>query len=535
MKAILLARVSSESQQLDEQTNNLITYALSDGYKRDNLIIIEDKESAIKLSEDERNGLNRMKECISNDSSINCVYVWELTRLTRIPTTGYSLREYFLKNNIQLKNYSPSFQLLNNELSDYDENGSMLFAIYMNFAEQEMRTKKARFKRSKIRNARTGKYSGGVRKFGYDIDSSGYYQINEKEAELIRYTFDRYEAGISKMKLNKELLQRGMIDSACFVTETLKCEAYTGLSNKYKMNRVYPQIISKEQFDRCKAIARKNNKRLDKANEIYFGKGIIRCTECGATFLAMKTSVQYLCYNRFGREQKLDKTKACRTSASININILDTILFQACITEETYYLINNSENKIDELKNKIRFNEEKIEALQSKINKTDTKKERNNTMFLNGGVNEERYLANLRAIEAEIKDLNNSVVGYTNLNQKLQKTIKELTTEKKEFYKEYVKNEKNVYDVDDLIEKQKIVQRHIEKVTIEDEIPNLTKLVNIYFYRYPNLPLQYKVYHKAKPQQIEINEAFYADGYDETFKADWVNCNFKIEKRFVRK
>jgi hypothetical protein len=137
--------------------------------------------------------------------------------------------------------------------------------------------------------------------------------------------FNRYEEGISIWRLNKELIERGLTDSLSFVNETLKTEAYTGLSNKYGMNRVYPQIISSEQFSRCKEIKKSNNKKLDKTSEIYFGKGLIKCKHCGAKYMAMKTSLQYLCYNRFGREQKINRTLACRESASINLNILDTI------------------------------------------------------------------------------------------------------------------------------------------------------------------------------------------------------------------
>ena len=38
------------------------------------------------------------------------------------------------------------------------------------------------------------------------------------------------------------------------------------------MNRKYPQIISVEQFEKCREIAKNNNKRADKTNEIYFAK-----------------------------------------------------------------------------------------------------------------------------------------------------------------------------------------------------------------------------------------------------------------------
>jgi DNA invertase Pin-like site-specific DNA recombinase len=79
MKGILLVRVSSTSQQLDEQTQSLIKFANEKGYSQNNLIIIEDIESAINLPEEERNGLNRMKEAIANDNDINAVFVWELS------------------------------------------------------------------------------------------------------------------------------------------------------------------------------------------------------------------------------------------------------------------------------------------------------------------------------------------------------------------------------------------------------------------------------------------------------------------------
>lgn len=70
-KAIILSRVSSEHQTLEQQTETVLKEVRRDGYTDDNIIIIEDKESAIKLSEEERNGLNKMKEYIKNDPSIN--------------------------------------------------------------------------------------------------------------------------------------------------------------------------------------------------------------------------------------------------------------------------------------------------------------------------------------------------------------------------------------------------------------------------------------------------------------------------------
>lgn len=61
MKAILLIRVSTSKQDIGQQTEKVKNEALKDGYTADNLILIEDHESGVRLNEEERNGLNRMK------------------------------------------------------------------------------------------------------------------------------------------------------------------------------------------------------------------------------------------------------------------------------------------------------------------------------------------------------------------------------------------------------------------------------------------------------------------------------------------
>ena len=72
-KAIILSRVSTSQQDLTQQTEDVLREAHKDGYSDRNIIIIENVESAIKLSEEERQGLNKMKDHIKRDSSIQCV------------------------------------------------------------------------------------------------------------------------------------------------------------------------------------------------------------------------------------------------------------------------------------------------------------------------------------------------------------------------------------------------------------------------------------------------------------------------------
>ena len=93
----------------------MIKYAESKGYAVDNLVIIEDKESAIKLTEEERNGLNEMKYIINNDKSINAVFIWEISRLGRTEIVLHSIKEWLINNKINLFIFDKQYQLLNED------------------------------------------------------------------------------------------------------------------------------------------------------------------------------------------------------------------------------------------------------------------------------------------------------------------------------------------------------------------------------------------------------------------------------------
>ena len=111
-KAIVLSRVSSLKQDLVQQTDEVLKQVRNDGFKDENIIIIEDKESAIKLSEEERRGLNEMKRVINSDPSVKYVYIYELSRLSRKQLVLFSIRDFLVEKKIQLICLKPYFELL---------------------------------------------------------------------------------------------------------------------------------------------------------------------------------------------------------------------------------------------------------------------------------------------------------------------------------------------------------------------------------------------------------------------------------------
>ena len=97
MKAILLVRVSTQTQELDAQEKELYELAYRDGYTDADIIPIAEKESGIKLKEEERLGLNRLKEEVEK-GDVKDVYIWEVSRLARTKKVLFSMQDYFVSS-----------------------------------------------------------------------------------------------------------------------------------------------------------------------------------------------------------------------------------------------------------------------------------------------------------------------------------------------------------------------------------------------------------------------------------------------------
>lgn len=540
MKAILLVRVSTLAQSLDQQTKQLLTYAISKGYDENNLIIIEDKESGIKLSEEERNGLNQMKAYIANDSSINALFCWELSRLTRQSKTAFSIRDYLVTNHIQLYCYSPQFQLLKSDLSNLDDNGSLLFALYVQMAEAEMRNKKERFKRSKIKNATLGKFSGGLKKYGYDVNTSGYYQINEEQAAIIKMIFNRYEGGISIKKLSKELNERGICNTYNFVSGILNSKQYTGISDEFGYNRIYPIIISTEQFNRCKAIAKVNYIKSDKSKNTYLVKNLIKCSCCGLHYIAQKGNLMYMCSGRYTVEAKLRPEKACKDSAPININLVDSLVWYVVKEKEMALTGFETEQIIEKLQKDMIVNSQIIETNLKQIQATENKLDRNNDMYLNGNISTEKYNFNQNKIKEEIKDYKNSNVDLNNNNEKAQDLINIYVSEND--LSIYGTKENYLNSLNDK-QKQELIKKHIHSINILEDIPSQSKIIVINYdlmiydrYRVHTNKYPYYEYDVNKNNLFNNNESIKdQDWINKTENPDWVKEDIPIIRRFERK
>ena len=274
-RVIVLSRVSTSGQDLTQQTDEVLREVYKDGYTDKNIIIIEDTESAIKLSEEERHGLNKMKDHINKNKSIECVYIYELSRLSRRQLVLFSIRDFLVERKIQLICLKPYFRLLelNGEMS---QTGSLMFSLFSSLSESEMMLKQERMMRGRRRNKELGKSIGGRKPFGYNVDKDKRYVINPIESSIVKRIFTDYGYGNKSMReIATELKEEGYFPNNHINTVRLKVQVILNRAT-YMGEFPYPRIITPELYSIVQQnIESSTENRLFRKKEPFLFKGFV--------------------------------------------------------------------------------------------------------------------------------------------------------------------------------------------------------------------------------------------------------------------
>ena len=332
-KCILLSRVSTHSQDLKQQTDELIKAAHDDGYTDDNIIIIEDKESATKLSEEERNGLNELKKHINTDSSICCVYVYEVSRIARKEKILHSIRDYLVDHKVQLIVLKPYMVLLDEEYK-ITQSSRIIFAMYCALSESEIYMKNQRVMRGKISKAQKGNcFLGGPVLFGYKVEHKKII-LDEQKANVVRKMFEMYAKGESLSAIASELCLTGELENRNWkrvythIHKLLKRHEYYGGHGITKYTN-YPPIIDKMLFDKVQQLLHMRSRPHSKIRHIYYAHKLLRCRKDKHCF---SPTISNCCYKYSGDIYIKNEQKTLRVVAwNINMNLVDSILWHYAI------------------------------------------------------------------------------------------------------------------------------------------------------------------------------------------------------------
>ena len=513
MKCILLVRVSTEAQTYDEQEKELFDLAQQYGYSHNEIKAVAYKESAIKLKEEERAGLNEMKALIDT-GEYDCVFAWEISRIARKKKILFSILDYLTERKIQLIIKEPSIVLLK-ENGEINEGAETIFTLFAQIAESEMRNKVARFQRAKKEGYNKGKYMGGVIKLGYKVDDNGYWTIDEEKAQIIRDIFNMYNSGeYSILKLGEELKSRGYFSHLTMFE--LKGRIYTILTDASYVgeritNNILPPIIDRETWEKS-VKKRKANSIIPRARGKYLLTPLIRCI-CGKSYTVGKDT-QYICAQR--NNVKVDKFEH---SPSIGGNLIESLVWYVALQEFHQEMFLKKEDVKKEYEKEIAIYLKKIECSEKLINSTRSRRtDLDDAYFVYARLTKERYEELAKKQNLTISEELDKIKNYKLTIKRLEQQIKNATTFD-EMFDSLGSSFDELKNGTDYETMKKIVHRYIKEINIsaiEGKRPRawkkiLIKTVNEEFNRKKIEELEAL---GMKEATIVLKNEFYADIYN---------------------
>lgn len=271
--------------------------------------------------------------------------------------------------------------------------------------------------------------------------------------------------------LKKRIIHQFLSNSSyCGRTRSGKLVKYKDRERlNYSSSTHYPAIIDPEVFDKVQLLkSARQNKAKDNTKHIYFAKKLIRYRtndEKSEAMIARRTTVSYA-------------AESC--SASVSINLIDSILWKEARAEYTF----GKNNKAEQAKRIIKRYESEISEAEKEINEQNEKQERIDVLFLHGRLSIDKYEYELKQTEAKINELKSSINEKKNNISQIEvqesatlSTFNKLDSElddkaKQDIIREYIEN----------VFVKKVDESVKEHMHYEIEVVTKTDLHNIYKY-----------------------------------------------------
>lgn len=527
-KVIILARVSSAAQSYKQQVEDLKEMAKADGYKENDILIINNKESAIKNDEEHLLGLNEMKDAI-DANPIKSVYVREISRIGRREEVNLSIKKYLADKGIQLVVKTPSIRLLGAD-GKIDRAAEFAFSIFNVISQQEMEVKKERFAQGKKEAIANGKVIGSKLLFGYTKDEDNRIVIDEAAADIVRYVFSTYaNTNASTATIYRELAERGQVrklysnetGGVNFIRNIIINPAYCGGMSKTakKVHYKYPILISQELWNAAnEKLKTMKNVPKTKTKHIIYTKGLVRC-HCGHIMI--------------GNVDALLAFRCPVCHQVINLNVIEHVAWtEAKVFKVTQLRMAPEENR-KKYQEEISDNEMKIKATEKQISNLQGAMDRAYKGYVLGNINETLYKDTVKTIDMEHNKLQSHVVKLTETNVRLSELIKRI--DEVDEFAAY----DNIDAMTDDIEKRKLIHEVIDTIQLSKHEKGILitiiakespeRFVNRYLYQPSTRPKTFIAYYKTLYDKK--TDSFRKDTELQVYK----EITNEIVKRFVRR
>lgn len=474
IRTIVFIRTSTDTQDISSQLDVALKYCKADDYSDEEIKIIGTQgASAIKQDKQYLQDIAEVYTTLENEA-IEGIYLASLDRYARDEEILVKLKKYCINNKIHLKIADMNLSLLfpNKEVND---SVSLMMSILAAQAAIEMRVRKERFQRGRRTAANLGKYGGGYLTFGYKVDSEKKYIINEEEAEVVRTIFnlmasDRYSlTSLTDEMRSRGTMFHGRLMNYQMVLGILKNTAYIGYRDKYVFYHKYPPIISEELFNKVQEVMRNNNTSKPKAKKhFHFGALLIKCPECGRSYVANISKEHYRCSAHASPKiRKAMGEELCNNDLTIHLGHLDGVLWSIATSKHFNYLQGLNEDKKAEIQEQITLLELKKKESPKLFEEINEEYRRLNNSYNRKGsrMTDEEFEERFAEIEADEKRITNEVLKYDDEIARLNNLLNIDDSKERWFENFFVitemkgeENEKLMYD---------LVHQYITDVKIE--------------------------------------------------------------------
>lgn len=322
MRAALYIRVSTEEQakegfSIPAQKERLTQYVHSQDWTIFDCYI----EEGISAKDTKRPELKRMMRDISQ-GKIDVVLVYRLDRLTRSVLDLYRLLQDFEQHNVKFTSATEVYDTTS-------AIGRLFLTLVAALAQWERENLAERVRFGMEQMAQQEKRPGGPAPLGFDLVDQTLV-VNEQEAAIIRFIYDRYLQGAGIVTIAVECNQLGYRTKKGnefrrnAIADILTNHVYHGAlrwnhreyTNKKKQNDpndwvlledVYPSIIDKDTFETAQQIMRrKRGLHPRQHTSTYIFSGTIRCARCASPMVGHTVTKkadpnyiirQYICQN----------------------------------------------------------------------------------------------------------------------------------------------------------------------------------------------------------------------------------------------
>lgn len=408
MNTVIYARYSSQAQteqSIEGQLRVCKEYAERNGYK----ILNEYIDRAKTGTNDNRPAFQRMI-ADSNKKEFEYVLVYKLDRFSRDKYDNALYKHKLQLNGVKVISATEA-------ISNTPE-GIIIEGILETFAQWYSKDLSQKVKRGIRENILKGLFFGGKILYGYKVDNKKIL-INEEQAPAVKFMFEEYAKGTSKVDIVKELNARGYRTNkgkkftTAGIQDKLKNKKYLGYyKNEYVENEnYYPQLIDKATFDRVQEKLKHNKRFATKPKEKFLLSGKVFCGHCGANMIGTSGTSRngtihtyYTCLER-NKRHNCDKVNEPKTT-------LENEVFNKVYTKIL------QRDKIEEIADNL------LKAYEKDITYTTLKD----------------YEKKVADIEKQFDKITQQIIKSTNDNviTRLNKQADDLT-EQQEIYKEQIK------------------------------------------------------------------------------------------------